>query len=71
MSGYSRDLFPRKITILGTCNTRETVLRRDGTNVTVNLSCTPTSGSWFSPYDGITETAASDIDVDVVPLVEA
>lgn len=72
MTGYSRDLFPHWTTVSGACNTRETVLRRDGTNVVVNSSCAATSGSWFSPYDGITETAASDIDIDhVVPLAEA
>lgn len=71
-SGYSRDLFPHWSTVSGSCNTRETVLRRDGSNVVVNSACTATSGSWFSPYDGITETAASDIDIDhVVPLAEA
>ena len=71
-SGYSRDLFPHWITISGACNTRETVLKRDGTNVVVNSSCAATSGSWFSPYDGATWTAASDVDIDhVVPLSEA
>jgi hypothetical protein len=72
LTGYSRDLFPHWITVSGTCNTRETVLRRDGTNVAVNSSCAATSGSWFSHYDGVTETAASEIDIDhVVPLAEA
>ncbi|WP_374225213.1 HNH endonuclease family protein [Streptomyces sp. ISL-98] len=72
MTGYSRDLFPHWITISGTCNTRETVLKRDGTNVVVGSDCYPDSGSWYSPYDGITEYAASDIDIDhVVPLAEA
>lgn len=71
-SGYSRDLFPHWITISGTCNTRETVLKRDGTNVVVNSSCAPTSGSWYSPYDGATWTNASDVDIDhIVPLAEA
>ena len=71
-SGYSRDLFPHWITISGACNTRETVLKRDGTNVVVNSSCAATSGSWYSPYDGATWTAASDVDIDhVVPLAEA
>jgi len=32
-SGYSRDYFNHWITISGSCNTRETVLKRDGTNV--------------------------------------
>jgi Protein of unknown function (DUF1524) len=72
MSGYDRALFPHWITISGTCNTRETVLRRDGANVVVNSSCYPVSGSWFSPYDGVTSFAASDVDIDhVVPLGEA
>lgn len=70
--GYSRDLFPHWITISGNCNTRETVLKRDGTNVVTNSACASTSGSWFSPYDGVTWTAASDVDIDhVVPLSNA
>ncbi len=69
---YDRDLFPHWITISGTCNTRETVLKRDGSNVVVSSACAATSGSWYSPYDGATWTAASDLDIDhVVPLAEA
>ncbi|WP_449065156.1 HNH endonuclease family protein [Planomonospora algeriensis] len=69
---YDRDLFPHWITITGSCNTREQVLKRDGTNVTVNSSCAATSGSWYSPFDGATWTAASDVDIDhIVPLAEA
>lgn len=72
MTGYSREQFPHWITISGTCNTRETVLKRDGTNVTVDSSCAATSGSWYSPYDGATWTNASDVDIDhIVPLAEA
>jgi hypothetical protein len=72
MTGYSRDLFPHWITISGTCNTRETVLKRDGANVVVNSYCYPTSGSWYSPYDGATWYSPSDVDIDhVVPLAEA
>ncbi|SCL36263.1 Protein of unknown function [Micromonospora rhizosphaerae] len=71
-SGYSRDLFPHWITISGTCNTREQVLKRDGTSVVVDSSCAATSGRWYSPYDGATWYAASDVDIDhVVPLAEA
>ncbi|GAA1010702.1 hypothetical protein STXM2123_4246 [Streptomyces sp. F-3] len=71
-TGYSRDLFPHWITISGSCNTRETVLKRDGTNVVTNSSCAATSGTWYSPYDGATWTSASDVDIDhVVPLAEA
>ncbi|TQK44252.1 uncharacterized protein DUF1524 [Streptomyces sp. SLBN-118] len=71
-SGYSRDLFPHWITQSGACNTREVVLKRDGTNVVQDSSCAAVSGSWFSEYDGATWTAASDLDIDhVVPLSEA
>jgi hypothetical protein len=71
-TGYNRDLFPHWITISGTCNTRETVLKRDGSNVVTDSSCAATSGSWYSPYDGATWTAASDLDIDhLVPLAEA
>ncbi|KAK4163995.1 hypothetical protein QBC43DRAFT_237957 [Cladorrhinum sp. PSN259] len=70
--GYSRDLFPHWNTVSGTCNTRETVLKRDGTNVVTDSACASTSGSWFSPYDGQTWTAASDVDIDhMVPLKNA
>src|SRR5947208_2857507 len=71
-SGYSRDLFPHWIDQGNSCNTREVVLKRDGKNVVTNSSCAATAGSWFSPYDGATWTAASDVDIDhVVPLADA
>ncbi|WP_405934858.1 HNH endonuclease family protein [Streptomyces longwoodensis] len=71
-TGYSRDLFPHWVTVSGTCNTRETVLKRDGSGVVTDSSCAATSGSWYSPYDGATWTAASDLDIDhLVPLAEA
>jgi hypothetical protein len=72
MTGYSRDKFPHWITISGTCDTRETVLKRDGTSVVTSSACAATSGTWRSPYDGATWTAASDVDIDhIVPLAEA
>lgn len=71
-SGYSRDKFPHWITIEGNCNTRETVLKRDGTNVSTGADCYPDRGSWYSPYDGETWSNASDVDIDhMVPLAEA
>ncbi|MEV5881357.1 HNH endonuclease family protein [Streptomyces sp. NPDC052020] len=71
-TGYDRDLFPHWSTVSGACNTRETVLKRDGSNVVTDASCAATSGSWYSPYDGATWTAASDVDIDhLVPLAEA
>ncbi|PGH06876.1 hypothetical protein GX51_02121 [Blastomyces parvus] len=70
--GYDRDLFPHWITIEGACNTRETVLKRDGTDVDVGSDCYPSTGSWHSLYDGETWTQASDLDIDhVVPLSNA
>ncbi|KAI1505830.1 hypothetical protein F5X99DRAFT_218578 [Biscogniauxia marginata] len=69
---YERDLFPTWDTIEGTCNTREYVLRRDGTGVEVGDDCYPTSGTWTSPYDGGEWSAPSDVDIDhMVPLKNA
>lgn len=71
-SGYSRDKFPHWITQSGSCDTREVVLKRDGTGVVQNSSCTATSGTWKSAYDGESWTDASDLDIDhIVPLAEA
>lgn len=71
-TGYSRDKFPHWIDQGNNCNTREMVLKRDGTNVKVSSDCAPTSGTWTSPYDGATWSAPSDVDIDhVVPLADA
>ncbi|KAJ5649156.1 uncharacterized protein N7484_002879 [Penicillium longicatenatum] len=70
--GYSRDKFPHWITQSGTCDTREVVLKRDGSGVVQSSSCAATSGTWYSPYDGATWTQASDVDIDhLVPLSNA
>ncbi|KAI1271099.1 hypothetical protein F5Y07DRAFT_36342 [Xylaria sp. FL0933] len=70
--GYDRDLFPTWITISGTCNTREYVLKRDGAGVAVGSDCYPTAGTWTSPYDGGVWTAPADVDIDhMVPLKAA
>jgi hypothetical protein len=55
------------------CDTRDVVLKRDGTGVVQDSSsCSTSSGKWISPYDGATWTAASDLDIDhVVPLSNA
>jgi hypothetical protein len=67
---YDRDLFNHWITISGTCNARETVLKRDGTNVVTSSACASTSGNWYSDYDGLTFTVSSEVDIDhMVPLV--
>ena len=71
-AGYSRSLYPHWHIVSGTCDTRETVLKRDGTSVVTSSACAATSGRWFSPYDGATWTASSDVDIDhVVPLKNA
>lgn len=49
--------------VSGTCDTRETVLKRDGTNVVTDSACKSTSGNWVSPYDGVATTLASDLDI--------
>ncbi|MFV2173191.1 HNH endonuclease family protein [Actinomadura sp. LOL_016] len=72
MSGYDREKFPHWIDQGDGCNTRETVLKRDGENVAVGSDCYPDGGSWYSPYDGATWTQPSDIDIDhMVALAEA
>ncbi|KAH9063392.1 hypothetical protein EDB87DRAFT_179194 [Lactarius vividus] len=69
---YSRDLFKTWDTISGTCDTRETVLKRDGTNVVTDSACSAVSGNWFSVYDDVTTTDSSSFDIDhLVPLKEA
>ncbi|KIK00619.1 hypothetical protein K443DRAFT_679089 [Laccaria amethystina LaAM-08-1] len=69
---YVRSAFKAWDIISGKCDTRKTVLIRDGTNVVTNSACTATSGNWVSPYDGIPTTTASNLDIDhVVPLKEA
>ncbi|MGK5628240.1 HNH endonuclease family protein [Streptomyces sp. URMC 123] len=70
--GYSRSKFPHWSTQSGTCNTREVVLKRDGTGVEQDASCAAVKGTWYSPFDGATWHAASDVDIDhLVPLSEA
>jgi hypothetical protein len=72
MTGYSRDLFPHWIDQGNSCNTREVVLKRDADSVTVGSDCYPTSGRWYSYYDGAIWSQPSDLDIDhVVALAEA
>ncbi|RJQ76545.1 HNH endonuclease [Pseudonocardiaceae bacterium YIM PH 21723] len=71
-AGYDRKKFKHWITIEGRCDTREMVLKRDGSGVSTDEDCHPVSGSWFSPYDNETLNDASDVDIDhFVPLMEA
>ena len=72
MGGYDRDLFPHWITVEGSCDTRETVLQRDGTGVSTGSDCYPTSGDWYSVYDQVWLSDPSDVSIDhIVALAEA
>ncbi|WP_033290907.1 HNH endonuclease family protein [Amycolatopsis jejuensis] len=72
MTGYSREKFPHWDSQGHNCNTRETVLKRDGKDVKAGNDCNPTAGSWYSKYDGETWTKPGDLDIDhVVPLGQA
>lgn len=72
MTGYSREKFPHWAEQGESCDTRETVLERDGTDVEQNDACRAVSGSWFSVYDDETFTDSSDLDIDhMVPLANA
>lgn len=75
ISGYNRDQFPHWSTISGQCDTREQVLQRDaepGSAKVEPSTCRVTAGTWISPYDGATQTKATDVDIDhMVPLAEA
>ncbi len=72
MAGYSRDRFPHWSSQGDNCDTRETVLQRQGTDVRTDKDCKATAGTWTSPYDGATITDAGKLDIDhTVPLAEA
>ena len=72
MRGYDRDRFPHWSEQERGCTTRELVLRRDGTNVTVGDDCYPTGGRWYSVYDQRWLSDPSEVDVDhMVPLANA
>ncbi|KAF3915677.1 hypothetical protein AA313_de0204056 [Arthrobotrys entomopaga] len=70
--GYNRKLFPHWKEQPDGCNTREDVLKRDGTKVQVDKKCAATAGTWVCPYSGKSFTKSSDIDIDhMVPLKNA
>ncbi|MBO0656708.1 HNH endonuclease [Streptomyces triculaminicus] len=72
MSGYSRAAFPHWAQQGNKCDTRETVLERDGKDVKRDAECRAVSGSWRSLYDGKTYTKAAQVDIDhIVPLANA
>ncbi|MGY0231223.1 HNH endonuclease family protein [Longispora urticae] len=72
MAGYSREKFPHWRAQGGGCDTREFVLKREGTSVKTDSACKVTGGSWTSPYDDAKHTVAIEMDIDhMVPLANA
>ena len=65
MTGYSRDKFPhwRKVPD-SECDTRDEILKRDGTGVKTDRYCRITAGSWHSLYDGRTLKDPQEVDID-------
>jgi hypothetical protein len=71
MKGYSRDKFPTWRSTGKNCDTRDSVLKRDGTKVKLS-GCNVVGGTWKSAYDDKMLTAPIQADIDhVVPLANA
>ncbi|GAA1435157.1 HNH endonuclease family protein [Mycobacterium cookii] len=77
-AGYDRTLFKHWVDANGDCqNARAEVLISEAepdTPLTYTTSgrCTVSTGRWFSYYDRVSWTSASDVDIDhMVPLAEA
>jgi hypothetical protein len=70
-AGYDRDAFRHWVDADGDCqDTRDEVLAAE--SLVAVEGCDITEGEWFSPYDHLTWTASSDVDIDhLVPLKEA
>ncbi|SDT83386.1 Protein of unknown function [Streptomyces sp. TLI_053] len=69
MAGYSRDRFPHWSSQGANCDTRESVLKRDGQSVVTDAQCRATAGAWTSVYDNQQFNDASKVDIDhLVPL---
>lgn len=72
MSGYSRAKFHIWASQGDGCDTRDVVLKRDGTDVKATSECKITSGTWVSPYNGKSYTKPLSLDIDhLVPLGNA
>ena len=71
MRGYSRDRFPHWRKEGRNCDVRDTVLRRDGTDVELD-GCNVVGGRWLSRYDDRVLADPRDVDIDhMVPLANA
>lgn len=73
-TGYDRTLFRHWIDADGDgCDTRDEVLLAEADDApSVGSGCSISGGRWYSYYDGVSQTSASNLDIDhVVPLAEA
>lgn len=77
-TGYSREQFGDGWNSLLGCDTRNRILRRDLTNITIDLDCKVLSGQLQDPYTGKTinfvrgEVTSDDVQIDhVVALSNA
>lgn len=75
-TGYDRSLFPHWKDADGDCqDTRHEVLVAESgvaPGYTSSSRCSVATGRWFSYYDRVTWTVASDVDIDhMVPLAES
>lgn len=71
MTKYSRDRFSHWRKTGTNCDVRDTVLERDGKDLT-KTGCNITGGTWLSVYDGLSLTDPLKVDVDhMVPLANA
>lgn len=77
-TGYDRTLFRHWVDANGDCqNARAEVLISEAEadtpiTYTTTSKCTVSTGRWFSYYDRVSWTLASDVDIDhMVPLAEA
>ena len=75
-TGYTREQFGNGWATVKGCNTREIIMYRDLTNVSLSNECTVDSGTLNDPYTGqviaYTKAKASEIQIDhVVALSDA
>lgn len=69
---YRREDWPHWTGVRGSCDTRETILQRDGRRVDADEQCRAVAGRWVSTYDRVTVTDSGALDIDhIVPLKEA
>lgn len=71
MRGYSRDRFAHWRPAGANCNVRDTVLRRDGSDIRLD-GCNVVGGRWLSRYEDKWFDSPTLVDIDhVVPLANA